>query len=66
MKRTVTVLPAVATRGLAVAVAALSLAGGHVPDWTDYNESDPGVTLLGLRAGAPALVSTDLRARPSR
>ena len=29
---------------LTVLLAALSLACTHAPLWTDYNESDPGIT----------------------
>ena len=31
---------------LVVVLAVFSLAGGYVPEWSDWNESDPGITLL--------------------
>lgn len=34
-------------RGLIIVLVVLSLAGSYAPQWTDYNESDPGITLLG-------------------
>ena len=40
MRKTITILFAV------IAIAGASLAGSFVPQWTDYNESDPGITLL--------------------
>ena len=34
-----------AKRGLVILLVALCFGGGYVPEWTDYNESDPGITL---------------------
>jgi hypothetical protein len=36
-------------RGLIIVLVALSLAGSYVPEWTDHNASDPGITLLAGR-----------------
>jgi hypothetical protein len=35
-----------ARRGLIIVLVVFSLAGSYAPEWTDYNESDPGLTLL--------------------
>jgi hypothetical protein len=36
-----------AKQGLVIVLVALSLGGSYVPEWTDHNESDAGMTLLG-------------------
>lgn len=35
-----------ARRALIIVLVAFSLVGSYVPQWTDYNDSDPGLTLL--------------------
>jgi hypothetical protein len=39
---------------LITTIAAVSVIGSYVPEWTDFNESDPGVTLIGAKAASDA------------
>jgi hypothetical protein len=58
MKKPITILFAV----IALAGAAGPAAGSHVPEWTDFNESDPGVTFArGIDVAAAFGISTRRR-----
>lgn len=47
-------------RLLITTIAAASLTGSYVPEWTNFNESDPGITLIGAKATSDACtLSTD-------
>ncbi len=35
-----------ARQTLIIVLVVFSLAGSYAPQWTDHNESDPGITLL--------------------
>src|SRR5512142_2789827 len=46
--------------------AALLRIQRYTPEWTDYNESDPGVTIVELFAWLPALLLYEMQQVPGR